>query len=137
MKERGKYQTRQQEAVAAFLRAAPSGCLTAEEVHARLSASGLDVGKTTVYRAMTRLCEEGKLRRYAPSGTGEAAQYQWNPCEHDHLHIRCLGCGLLEHLSCDEVGEFCRHILSHHGFELDEGQTILYGRCKRCAEERE
>lgn len=136
MKERGKYQTKQQEAVAAFFQGLPSLCLTAEEVYLRLSATGLDVGKTTVYRAISRLCEEGQLRRYAPHSSGGAAQYQWNPCHDNHLHIRCLSCGALEHLSCDEVRAFCGHIAGHHGFQLDESQTILYGRCKRCMEEK-
>lgn len=134
MKERGQYQTKQQEAVAAFFQAEPAGCLTAEEVYRRLSEKGLDVGKTTVYRAISRLCEAGRLRRYAPHDNGEAAQYQWNPCHDDHLHIRCTHCGALEHLSCEEVRAFCGHIASHHGFVLNESQTILYGSCRTCAQ---
>ena len=135
MKERGKYQTRQQEAVAMLFQSEPALCLTAEEIFLRLLAAGMDVGKTTVYRAVTRLCEEGKLRRYAPHGSGEAACYEWRICGENHLHIRCTGCGALAHLSCGEVGDFCRHIASHHGFVLSEGQTVLYGRCENCVRE--
>ncbi len=134
MKERGKYQTKRQESVEAFFQAQPSLCLTAEEVYARLCQAGLNVGKTTVYRAVARLCEEEKLRRYGPHESGEAACYQWNPCQESHLHIRCTRCGALAHLSCEEVREFGRHIANHHGFVLDEGKTILVGRCQACAE---
>lgn len=137
MTERRQYQTKQQEAVSAFFQAEPSLCVTAEEIYLRLAKASSDVGKTTVYRAIARLCQQGKLRRYASHESGEAACYQWNPCEENHLHIRCTLCGQLEHLSCEEVREFCKHIASHHGFALDEGQTILYGQCRQCAQHGE
>ena len=134
VKERGSYQTKQQEAILALFQAEPNLCLTAEEVHLRLLALGLDVGKTTVYRGVTRLCEAGKLRKYTSHEKGEAAAYEWNNCGENHLHIRCTACGALVHLHCDEVAEFCRHIANHHGFILSESQTILYGRCKECGQ---
>ena len=137
MSERGKYQTRQQEAVLALFQAEPTLCLTAEEIYLRLMGAGSDVGKTTVYRAVSRLCENSLLRRYAPHGNGDAACYQWNNCGQNHLHIRCLNCGELAHLGCEEVRQFCRHIANHHGFTLSEGQTILYGYCEECEQKKE
>ena len=135
--ERRKYQTRQQEAVQALFQAEPALCLTAEEIYLRLKNAGLEVGKTTVYRAVSRLCEDAVLRRYAPHGNGDAACYQLNNCGENHLHIRCLSCGELAHLGCEEVREFCRHIASHHGYVLAEGQTILYGHCEDCSPKQE
>lgn len=133
MGERGRYQTRQKEEIADFFRARPEQCVSAEEVHAALESN---VGMTTVYRAVARLCEEGFLRRYAPQSTGEASLYQLNPCRESHLHIRCLDCGALAHLSCDVAHGFSDHLMHHHGFMLDEGQTVLYGRCQACAARR-
>lgn len=133
MSTRGVYQTRQQEAVIQLFHQRPGECLSAEEVHQLLEAQGLSVGKTTVYRGLSRLCESGALRRYAPQGSGDSARFQLNPCKESHLHIRCVGCGALEHLDCGEMEHFKNHILSSHGFSLDEGQTMLYGRCKSCA----
>ena len=134
MKVRGTYQTKQQEAIAALFQANTALCLTADEIHLQLSEKGEDIGRTTVYRAITRLCGENKLRRYAPHQSGEAACYQWNPCKENHLHIRCVNCGALAHLHCAEVQEFCRHIASDHGFVLAEGQTVLYGICHQCGQ---
>ncbi|NLV58030.1 MAG: transcriptional repressor [Clostridiales bacterium] len=133
MLERGRYKTKQQRAVLAFFEAGKERCFTVEEVHAHLSDSGREVGLTTVYRAITRLCEEGVLRRYTPAEIGDAAYYQYNSCKDNHLHIRCSSCGDLAHMDCEEVEGFCRHIASHHGFQLDEGQTVLVGLCRRCA----
>lgn len=133
MAARGAYQTKQQEAVAELFHQTPEACLTAEEAYLKLEAQGASIGKTTVYRAMTRLCESGELRRYVPHESGEAARYQLNPCKESHLHIRCTCCGALEHLHCDEVEAFRRHLGQHHGFALDEGQTVLYGLCEACS----
>ena len=85
-------------------------------------------------RAISRLCQAGRLRRYAPHESGEAARYQHNPCTESHLHIRCIHCGALAHLHCDEAEAFARHLGQHHGFTLDERQTILYGVCQACRE---
>ena len=133
MAERGKYQTRQQEEIAEYFRERPEDCVTAEAVY---SALGAKVGMTTVYRAVSRLCEEGVLRRYAAKTAGEPSLYQFNPCRESHLHIRCVDCGVLEHLRCDVVKTFSDHLQQHHGFVLDEGQTMLYGRCSACEHRR-
>lgn len=129
MTERGRYQTKQKEAIAAFFLDRPEACLSAEAVYAAL---GNGVGMTTVYRAVSRLCEEGYLRRYAPQTAGEPALYQYNPCSEKHMHIRCVECGTLAHLRCDEVHAFASHLLERHGFVLDECQTVLYGLCAAC-----
>jgi len=132
MLERREYKTKQKKAVQAFFLERHERCFTAEEVYIHLGNSGMEVGRTTVYRSIARLCGEGTLRRYIPPDTGNAACYQYNPCGNPHLHIRCTSCGGLAHVDCEEARAFCRHIASHHGFALDEGQTILMGRCKQC-----
>lgn len=132
MSQRGSYQTRQQEALEALFSKRTEECLTAEEAYQALIASGLDIGKTTVYRAIARLCQTGRLRKYVSHDSGGAARFQYNPCQESHLHIRCVHCGALAHLHCHEVEAFSQHLSCHHGFTLDEGQTILYGCCENC-----
>lgn len=135
--QRGSYQTKQQEAVAELFQRCQSSCLTAEEAHRLLLENGMEVGKTTVYRAITKLCDQGILRRYAPESSSGSARYQYNPCRESHLHIRCAGCGAMEHLHCSDVEAFSAHIRAHHGFVLDEGRTVLCGLCESCASKRE
>lgn len=132
MPSRGSYQTRQQEAIEALFARDPELCLTADEAHRALLESGMDIGKTTVYRVITRLCQSGRIRKYVSHDSGGAARFQYNPCQESHLHIRCVHCGALAHLHCEEVEAFSRHLTHHHGFTLDEGQTILYGCCESC-----
>ncbi len=132
MSQRGVYQTKQQEAIEALFSKRPEECLTAEDAYYTLREDGLEIGKTTVYRTITRLCRSGRLRRYVPHDSGQAALFQFNPCQESHMHIRCIHCGTLAHLHCEEVEAFSQHLSRHHGFMLDEGQTILYGCCERC-----
>lgn len=132
MSQRGNYQTKQQEAIEALFSSRSQECLTADEAHRALLESGLDIGKTTVYRTITRLCQTGRLRRYISHDSGGAALYQYAPCQESHLHIRCTQCGALAHLHCEEVEAFSLHLTHHHGFTLDEGQTVLYGLCEAC-----
>lgn len=136
MNSRGHYQTRQQEAVEAWFQAHPDACVDAEEIYQALLDGGEKLGKTTVYRAVTRLCETGRLRRYIAEERGGSALYQYNPCRESHLHIRCVYCGALEHLHCEEAEAFCGHLKEHHGFTLDESQTMLYGCCEACGRKR-
>lgn len=136
MPQRSTYQTRQQDAVEALFQDSPDACFTAEEAYLALLKSGLDIGKTTVYRTLSRLCQSGHLRKYAASQSGEAALFQYSPCRESHLHIRCVQCGALAHLHCEEVEAFTRHLTCHHGFSLDESQTILYGCCESCRDKQ-
>lgn len=130
LRERKTYQTKQRNAVLALFQQQEDCCFTVEEAYLQLAAKGLAVGKTTVYRAITRLCREGVLRRYVDQG--QVARFQYHVCAGNHLHVRCVDCGYLAHLTCQEVNAFCSHIAGHHGFQLEENQTVLYGHCARC-----
>lgn len=133
MKQRGNYQSKRKEAVQRLFSEQSERCFTVEEAQEALVMEGQDVGKTTVYRAISRLLEQGIVRRYAPQEPAEAARYQYSACREGHLHIRCMHCGELAHLDCDAVSEFCEHITVHHGFVLNEAQTTLTGCCPECA----
>ena len=136
MPPRGDYQTERKDAVEAYFKQHADQCLTAEECCRYLSDHGMAIGKTTIYRAVTKLCDAGRLRRYMPSEQGKAALYQFNACKEHHLHMVCRMCGALEHLHCDDAEHFCSHLLKEHRFVLDESQTVLYGYCAACAEKQ-
>lgn len=131
---RGKYKTHQREAVLGWFEEHPDLCVDAETVYNALHEKGQQVGKTTIYRAISNLCAENILRKYSTDEQDHSAIYQYSPCTDSHLHIRCTKCGTLEHLHCDEVDAFCSHLLDHHHFTLDINHTVLYGICSACRE---
>lgn len=87
-------------------------------------------GKSTVYRLVKKLEEEGTLRRFSREGTSKAVyQLAGTHCCSEHLHIKCVDCGLLIHLDHDAQDELTKST----GFVIDDSLSMLYGRCAACA----
>lgn len=108
--------------------------VTATELCAALKANGFPVNKTTVYRNLDKLVEEGVVLRYAEE-TGDRAGYQYvggkGGC-HGHLHLKCSRCGRVYHLDCGFMEEIRRHIEGEHGFALKCESSVLFGECRNC-----
>ena len=135
----GTYKTAGRQRLLDFLQSHPDRQFTVDELAIELNRStqkcdGKNVGKSTLYRHLSELCDEGTARKYR-SDTQSAYVYQYvgtGDCCH-HFHLKCLSCGELVHLECTVSEELLSHISSHHGFEVDSGRSILYGMCEDCA----
>lgn len=131
------YKTPGRQRLLDFLETHPDRQFTAEELCTELDSANGDTGKTrksTLYRHLSELCEEGTVRKYR-SDTQSAYVYQYvgqGDCTR-HFHLKCVTCGDLVHLECAVSEELLSHISSHHGFEVDSGRSILYGLCRACA----
>jgi Fur family ferric uptake transcriptional regulator len=93
-------------------------------------------GKSTVYRQISSLLEDGVVRRFEAAGE-DSFVYQYAVgvgCDH-HFHLKCAHCGNLLHMECDKLSEVRRHILDDHGF-LIGGSSIIYGVCADCRKEK-
>ncbi len=89
--------------------------------------------KTTIYRVLTRLEQEGKVH----SVIGNDANTYYAMCHatcskeshHDnHVHSQCRKCG---ELSCVEIQ---LNPLLSDGFKVEETKVLLVGICKNCQE---
>ncbi len=127
------YKTKQRELILEFLRQNSDSHLTAQSISEALSV--YKVGKSTVYRYLDKLCEEGLVRKYILSD-GSSACYQYTNGEDcsRHFHLKCLKCNALVHLECDYLKETEQHINAHHGFSVDTSRTVFYGLCADCKE---
>jgi len=129
--EHNGYRTRQRELILERLRTAGDRHITAEELAEELRGEG--VGRSTVYRTLERLVEQGEVRRFRPGDGG--ACYQFNDSTgscREHHHLKCIKCGRLFHTECELLDELSEHVYSHHGFLLDRSRTVLYGLCADC-----
>ncbi len=128
------YKTKQKSAIMQCLQGIGDKHFTIDSVCDMLSQHGKNVGRTTVYRCLERLSEEGILRKYA-AVSGESTCYQYvgekTSCR-EHFHLKCEKCGSLIHMECDKLEGFAKHIKSHHGFCLNPLKTIIYGICEAC-----
>lgn len=123
------YQTDGKQQLLAFLKAHATTPCTVEEI-----AAALPVGKSTLYRLMSQLVEDGTVRRFV-KGNSRRFTYQilgGDDC-HQHLHLKCVDCGRMVHLDHD-ITAFVEERLKRHHFAADERTTMLFGRCETCAE---
>ncbi len=128
------YRTRQRELILEYLQNSQGHHLCPEEILEYLKDKGSPVGRSTVYRFLERLVEQGKVRKYY-LGEGQGACYQYaqgQDCQ-EHFHLKCVECGSLIHVQCDYLNQISRHVLEHHGFTIDHTKTVLYGLCAQCA----
>ena len=123
------YDTKAKNALSDYLRTNAQKQFTAEQLAEAMSATA---GKSTVYRLLTRLCEEGEIRRLPRDGS-RASFYQAIPDDKclGHLHMKCTECGLLVHLNEAESRRVSA-IALENDFTLDAKLTMLYGKCEVC-----
>lgn len=124
------YNTKQREAILQYILSLGNVHVTAAQIAKHFT--NLPVGRTTIYRHLDRLTEEGTLRRY----TGDSgACYQYigsGDCCGTHFHLKCESCGKLEHLECETLSQIEKHVLCEHAFMVNAQKTVLYGKCGDC-----
>ena len=133
----GRYQTEQKRQLISFMAAHANEQFSAEELAEILvQAPGEGVkapGKSTVYRLVAGLTEEGVLRRFPREG-GRGWLYQFHKASgcSGILHLKCSKCGLLQHLDPATSEALLRQIRSDRGFTVDNDTSVLYGLCASC-----
>lgn len=111
---------------------------SAEEIYRGLLLTGHAPGRSSVYRLISAMCEEGQLRRARDGGEG-GFLYQYIGGKHacrNHFHLQCLSCGKVTHLECGCGAAIAAHLKENHGFAVDSGRSVLYGTCAECQKQR-
>ncbi|MGE4485568.1 MAG: Fur family transcriptional regulator [Oscillospiraceae bacterium] len=127
------YLTEQRRRLLDFLHENPERQYKIVEIFEALSQRRDPPAKSTVYRLIKKLVEEGLVRRFV-NGTSRQFLYQLvdgERCSY-HLHLKCLGCGKLIHMDDEMSDLFQGKIRAINNFELDEKKTLLFGRCESC-----
>lgn len=126
------YTTGKRKMIIEFLSSNPNTAYRIEEISDALTVEGK--GRSTVYRLVSKLVLEGCVKRLSDGRTRHAT-YQFvggGEC-HEHLHLKCKGCGKLIHLDGKLSHKLENEILNAGGFTLEEG-ALLFGTCKACKE---
>lgn len=124
------YNTKGRQAVLSLFKN-KEGVVSADEIVRACVPEG--VGKSTVYRQLGELCEEGLLVRFR----SDDGRYNYKKNRESGecscvFHLKCRKCGTETHLDCLQSGNLISHIEKEHGFCVDESSTVLYGICDRC-----
>ena len=94
-----KYMTKQRKALLRYLSQHADETLSAKQIEAALSGEGISI--SAVYRNLSELEREGKIRRVNQSGSREVF-YQYTDGAHcrECLHLSCEKCGKTYHMKC-------------------------------------
>jgi len=129
------YKTKQRENILKLLKENNGVHMTAEDVFEYLKTKGNSVGKSTVYRYLDKLVNEGKVKKFfVDEGVSACYQYYSKDCEFEvHYHLKCSQCGGLFHVDCHFLDDLSKHILNTHNFKIDCNKIVLYGECEACS----
>ena len=135
--EKKVYRTQGRVALLSYLKQRASEAPeTAEEIYAGLCAAGNAPGRSSVYRMLSAMTEEGEVSKFPSGNTESGFVYQYVGSDrhcHSHFHLHCLRCGGVTHLECACGDEIAGHLQASHGFSIDRGRSVLYGVCAVCA----
>ncbi len=127
------YETQQRKILLEYLGNHKDESVSALNVVEYLAQYG--VSKSAVYRNLSDLEKDGKIRRTAKPGE-RTANYQYVACEQckGKIHISCIKCGKTAHISGNMADMITEGVKSEDDFIIDKQETVLYGICKDCKE---
>jgi len=135
---RGEYNTRQKREMLAFLKKNDLKHFTVDDLVFEMEEQGEKIGRSTAYRFLEQLAEQGSVRKYQNArGITQYQHVEHNEDCDGHFHMMCRSCGRLLHVNCDLMNGLSRHIYTEHGFQLDPRETVLMGICARCTPTQE
>ena len=133
---RGEYNTRQKRELLGFMQEHNLENFSVDDVVLRMQQRGAKVGRSTVYRYLEFLAEQGNVRKYQNAqGITQYQHFENNSSCSRHFHMMCRQCGSLLHVNCDHIKSLASHIAEEHGFTLDPRETVLVGVCASCAQQ--
>ncbi len=129
------YNTEQKRLLLEFLEHNSDNSYTIDEIVEGINASAGEcaLGRSTVYRLMTRLVEEKRVQRFAGEGSRRFL-YRVIADDHcrNHLHLKCLRCGRILHLDSATSDALLEQVRRVKDFSVSEEDTLLFGRCAEC-----
>lgn len=128
-----EYNTEQKKLLLDFLEKNHDSSYTIEEITNELKARGATVGKSTVYRLMTRLVKEKRVKRQLSDGSRKAIyRITLDSHCHNHLHLQCIKCGKVLHLDEEVSDKLLDTVKQINNFSVSEEDTVLMGKCADC-----
>ncbi|MBQ7638832.1 MAG: transcriptional repressor [Clostridia bacterium] len=126
-----EYKTKQKEVLLEYLSQTRDEPQSIEKIVEELKSRGEDLGKSTVYRLIKKLSDDGSVKYFSE---GKKFLYQLSGGEecHHHLHMKCTGCGKLLHMDHEQSEIIIENIYGKNGFTVSSGETTLFGKCEEC-----
>ena len=135
---KGEYKTKTRNYIIEYLKENADKRFTAKDIVDALSSKGDSINRSTIYRNLERLSQEGSLVKYKENDIN-ASCYQYSEKHeacHQHMHAQCSDCGRIFHLDNHLFEEVEKQMRSEYGIDIDYGKTVLIGLCDECKRAR-
>ena len=126
------YKTEGLQRLMAFFEDNPDKAFTTAEICDALLTDGK--GKSSIYRLINRLREDGEIRTILSADKTVSYQYIGGATCRNHLHLKCDVCGRVVHLSEDFSKAICGMLEKSELFKVNSG-GIIFGKCEFCKQE--
>ena len=121
-----------------FLKKNAGKRLAAGDIFNGVNASGHEADMSTIYRHISKLCNDGRLLKYKDANS-KAYSYQYNEtygsCR-EHTHAQCSECGKIFHMQNEVLGDAAKKMQEQYGINIDYRNTMITGICNECIEKR-
>jgi Fur family ferric uptake transcriptional regulator/Fur family peroxide stress response transcriptional regulator len=101
---------------------------TVEELHAEIQEYYPAISKTTIYRNLRILAQNGQVRQVSLPYGPERYEGQPEP----HYHFQCRLCGGIYDVDIPVITDIDAHVARKHGFGVDGHDIVFHGICKKC-----
>lgn len=126
------YQTEQKRQLLHFLHENKTKQYTIDEMISHMDSENMP-GKSTIYRLMKQLVEEGKVKRCNKNNSRQFVyQLLDGECCSMHFHLQCENCGKLFHLQEEETRQVQYFLHLKKNFDIDIGRSLFLGICENC-----
>lgn len=122
------YKTQQKEAILEYIMSLDGEHFTVNSIVEHFCRN---IGVSTVYRFVNKLVEEGLVCKYHIDKASACFQYTGGRAGLV-FHMKCENCGKILHFQCDDVDKLYAHLLSEHGFKVNNYKSVFYGCCNEC-----
>ena len=102
--------------------------VTADEVYDYIKKDYPSIGKGTVYRNLSILADENKIRKVEIPNGADCFDFTLEK----HYHIRCIKCGKVFDVDMDEIKTLDSFIHDRHGMKFLDFDIVFKGICKDC-----
>lgn len=126
---KAEYRTGQRKLLYDFFAAHPHQKFSVKEIAQALEHEAISL--SAIYRNLGSMVKEGLIRR---SIGGREAVYQYMDGEscRNAIHLTCLHCGQVFHMSSFSASSMQDNLEKTEGFAIDSSKTVLYGTCRSC-----
>lgn len=131
---KGEYKTKSRNAIVEYLKENADKRFTARDIIEALDGDSVSIDRSTIYRNLDRLCQEGQLVKYTESDIkGTCYQYssEYESCN-SHMHAQCTVCGKIYHLDNKVFAGANKKMKAEYGISIDFGKTVIMAVCEKC-----